>query len=132
MLPNRSHVMDTEIFALLIPIVAIVFGNAFAFGIIYFIVITRNRERMALIERGATAEEVFKSRKPSKYAALKNGLFLIGLAVGLMVGAIVNSLTVLDTTAVYFACSLFFGGLGLVIFYLIYMKNERSHSGNDF
>ncbi|WP_320054345.1 DUF6249 domain-containing protein [uncultured Acetobacteroides sp.] len=116
----------------LIPIFAIVFGNAFAFGVIYFAIVTRNRERMALIEKGATAEEIYQSRKISKYSALKNGLFLIGIAVGLIVAAIVSATTTLNPVAVYFAFILLFGGLGLVIFYLIYIKNERNQPGRDF
>lgn len=124
--------MDVASLAVLIPIVAIVFGNALAFGIIYFAIVTRNRERMALIERGATAEEIYQSRKVSKYSALKNGLFLIGIAVGLIVSAIVSAATSLNPVAVYFAFILLFGGAGLVIFYLIYTKNERNQPGSDF
>jgi predicted MFS family arabinose efflux permease len=125
-------IMDAGTLAVLIPIVGIVFGNALAFGIIYFAIVTRNRERMALIEKGATAEEIYQSRKLSKYSALKNGLFLIGIAVGLIVAAIVSATTALDPVTVYFAFILLFGGLGLVIFYLIYTKNERNQPGSDF
>ncbi|WP_131838939.1 DUF6249 domain-containing protein [Acetobacteroides hydrogenigenes] len=124
--------MDAGSLAMLIPIFGIVFGNALAFGIIYFAIMTRNRERMALIEKGATAEEIYQSRKVSKYSALKNGLFLIGIAVGLIVAAIVAATTLLNPVAVYFAFILLFGGLGLVIFYLIYTKNERNQPRSDF
>lgn len=124
--------MDAATLGVLIPIFGIVFGNALAFGIIYFAIVTRNRERMALIEKGATAEEIYQSRKVSKYSALKNGLFLIGIAVGLIVAAIVSATTALNPVAVYFAFILLFGGLGLVIFYLIYTKNERNQPGSDF
>jgi len=117
---------------MLIPIFGIIFGNALAFGIIYFAITTRNRERMALIEKGATAEEIYQSRRVSKYSALKNGLFLIGVAVGLLIAAIVSSTTIINPVAAYFAFILLFGGLGLVTFYIIYSKNERNQSGIDF
>ena len=113
----KIRIMDAGSLAMLIPIFGIVFGNALAFGIIYFAIMTRNRERMALIEKGATAEEIYQSRKVSKYSALKNGLFLIGIAVGLIVAAIVAATTLLNPVAVYFAFILLFGGLGLVIFF---------------
>jgi hypothetical protein len=125
-------IMDAGSLAMLVPIFGIVFGNALAFGIIYFAIMTRNRERMALIEKGATPEEIFQSRKISKYGALKNGLFLIGVAVGLIVAAIVSATTAINPVAAYFAFILLFGGLGLVIFYLIYTKNERNQPGSDF
>ncbi|TCN68925.1 hypothetical protein CLV25_105127 [Acetobacteroides hydrogenigenes] len=128
----KIRIMDAGSLAMLIPIFGIVFGNALAFGIIYFAIMTRNRERMALIEKGATAEEIYQSRKVSKYSALKNGLFLIGIAVGLIVAAIVAATTLLNPVAVYFAFILLFGGLGLVIFYLIYTKNERNQPRSDF
>ena len=128
----KIRIMDAGSLAMLIPIFGLVFGNALAFGIIYFAIMTRNRERMALIEKGATAEEIYQSRKVSKYSALKNGLFLIGIAVGLIVAAIVAATTLLNPVAVYFAFILLFGGLGLVIFYLIYTKNERNQPRSDF
>lgn len=117
---------------MLVPIFAIVFGNALAFGIMYFVIKTRNQERMALIERGATPSEVYANRRISRHAALKNGLFLIGVAAGLLVAAIVSETTSLNPVTSYFAFTLLFGGLGLVIFYLIYSKHERNNPGSDF
>lgn len=124
--------MTTGVLTLLVPISAIIFGNALAFGIVYFAIKTRNSERMALIERGATPEEVFASRRISRHAALKNGLFLIGIAIGLLVACIVSATTSINETTAYFAFTMLFGGLGLIIFYVIYSRYERNHPRNDF
>lgn len=124
--------MDTGTLAMLVPIFGIIFGNALAFGVIYIVVSTRNKERMALIERGATAEEIFTARRISKFSALKNGLFLIGVALGLIFAAILSYATELNPVALYFAFAFFFGGLGLLIFYVIYSKHERNNPGVDF
>ena len=124
--------MVTNVLALLIPISAIVFGNALAFGIAYFAIKSRNRERMALIEKGATPEEVYANRKISRHASLKNGLFLIGVAVGLLVAGIVSETTSINEVTAYFSFTMLFGGLGLIIFYLIYSRHERNHPGSDF
>lgn len=121
--------MDVSVLTMLIPIFGIVFGNAFAFGVVFIFIRSRYKERMALIERGATAAEVYGARKVSHELALKNGLFLIGFALGLFIAAVINEITSINAVAAYFACPLFFGGLGLVAYYIIHKRNERSQLG---
>ena len=54
-------------------------------------------------------------RKPSPYGGLKFGVFLIGFAVGILVGGILDTLNVLSEPEVgYFASIFLFSGLGLV------------------
>ena len=101
---------------------------ASAFGIMYMYYTTRNSERMAMIEKGASAELFKASRNQEKpkrnYSALKFtlkfGLFLIGIGIGFVLTVLidqafsVNEVELLSVGTV-FVC----GGIGLVIGYFI-------------
>jgi len=101
------------------------FITAFAmiFGIFYMFYTTRNKERLALIEKGADAS-LFKTGGSSAggfgkiFGVLKIGLFLIGLGSGVAMGYFVGTLG-MHEGASYPSMILLFGGLGLVIYYLI-------------
>lgn len=70
---------------------------------------------MALIEKGADAS-IFKN-PPSKYALLKWGIFLVGLAIGVIAGYALS--LVINEVAAFFTMIFFFGGVGLIVAYLI-------------
>jgi hypothetical protein len=102
---------------------------ATVFGILYMFYTTRNRERLALIEKGAEAS-LFNTGKDrvnifnwSKFT-LKVGMLSMGIAVGILVGAILGQAGVLDEDACYGAMIFFFGGLSLVLFYVIDRKSK--------
>lgn len=102
---------------------------ATVFGILYMFFTTRNKERMALIEKGADAS-LFNTGKDkesifnwSKFT-LKVGMLFMGIAVGIIVGAVLSNAGVLDENANYPAMIFFFGGLSLVLFYLIDRKSR--------
>ena len=112
--------------------VAITFIALFAtvFGIMYVFYTSRNKERMALIEKGADAS-LFNTGKEGKSLinwnkfTLKTGMFLIGIGLGIIAGAILDSADVFPSEeAGYFSMILVFGGLGLVLFYLFDRKNK--------
>ena len=111
--------------------VAIVFIALFAavFGILYVFYSTRHKERLALIEKGAdaslfnTGKEGTKSFSWNKFT-LKLGMLAMGIAVGILAGAILSNAGVLDEDANYPAMIFFFGGLSLVLFYVI-DKNKK-------
>jgi hypothetical protein len=100
---------------------------ATVFGIMYIYYTTRNKERLALIEKGADAS-LFSTGKDSGSAftwgkfTLKIGMLFMGIAVGIIVGAILSNAGVLDEHANYPAMIFFFGGLSLVLFYVIDRK----------
>lgn len=85
------------------------------FAVVYVYWTTRTKERLALIEKGADAS-IFKVPE-SKYALLKWGIFLIALAVGVITGNLLS--TVINEVTAYFTMILFFGGVGLIVAYLI-------------
>lgn len=108
--------MMTEI---LVPIAAF----ALTFGIVYIIVVARNRERMAMIEKGADPKDLVRG-KPNVYNILKWSLFIVGLGLGVFFGSLLETYTDMSEEAAYFAPILFFGGLGLLISFLI-TKNAK-------
>jgi len=111
-------------------LVAFIAFFATVFGIMYVHYTTRNKERMALIEKGADAS-LFTSRKDGSGSniswgkwTLKIGMFFMGVALGIIAGAVLSNAGVLNEGANYPAMILFFGGLSLVLFYVIDRKNK--------
>lgn len=110
--------MLTEI---LVPIA--IFGAIF--GIIYVIVSARNRERMAMIEKGIDPKEFMTKKISSPYTIIKWALLLVGLGLGLFFGSILEAYTDIPEEPGYFAGALLFGGLGLVLAFFITRKGEN-------
>ncbi|WP_348723648.1 DUF6249 domain-containing protein [Parabacteroides goldsteinii] len=72
----------------LIPLVAIVCAVGLPVVLLMVLVVrttrTKHEERMAMIEKGIVLEE--PERKANKFNALRNGLLMIGLALGAICG----------------------------------------------
>lgn len=81
-----------------------------------YVTSARNKERMALIEKGADITEIYQ-KKDHRNFSLKSGMFLIGIAVGLFMGYLLTVLTDIDHAVSYFSMILLFGGLSLVLFH---------------
>ena len=106
--------------AIMIPLIVF----AFLFATIYIFLTIRNKERMALIEKGASAE-LFKSKPmATQFLTLKFGLFFIGVAIGVLLGNILDIYTGLADGASYVSGIFLFGGLGLVAGYLFQAKKQ--------
>lgn len=82
----------------------------------------RKKERMSLIEKGADAS-IFAT-KPESSPSLKWGIFLTGLAIGLLLGNLLEAYTSMRPEVAYFSMIFLFGGLGLVIYYGIEKKKK--------
>lgn len=89
---------------------AIIFG--FLYAIIYLNI--RRKERMALLERGADPS-IFQEPKTEKQTSLRYGLFLIGLAIGILMGNVLEVSTSLGAETSYFSMVFLFGGIALVL-----------------
>ncbi|RCH53797.1 hypothetical protein DJ568_16300 [Mucilaginibacter hurinus] len=114
---------------ILVPILVPLGLFAMIFGIFY----VRNKERMAMIERGMDPRDVKPQSAP--YQNLKWGLLLIGAGLGLFLAAILDNMAFdgdAPTAAIYFSLIAIFGGLGLFISYRIEKKEvldkEKSNS----
>ena len=99
---------------------------ALVFGSIYIYVTTRNKERLALIEKGASPE-LFKSRPDanSNYRSFKLGLFFIGIALGIVAGYFLSGAG-MNENAAYFSMIFLFGGIALVVYHFLQKKNPEN------
>ncbi|HEX7494586.1 MAG TPA: DUF6249 domain-containing protein [Bacteroidales bacterium] len=98
---------------------------ATVFGIYYVHISTRNKERMALIEKGAdaslfnTGKEGQKSLFNWNKLTLKIGMLFMGIGFGIIAGSILDSFNIMSDGPGYVSMIFLFGGLSLVLFYLI-------------
>ena len=96
--------------AVLIPL--IVFSSIF--GVFYIFLSTRNKERMALIEKGADAS-LFQTKKTHRSnLTLKFGMLAVGIGIGILVASLIETYTVMDEEVAYPSMIFLFGGLFLV------------------
>jgi len=109
-------------------LVAFIALFATVFGIMYVFYTTRNKERLALIDKGADAS-LFNTGKEGQGSVnwnkftLKIGMLLVGIGLGVIAGAILESAGVFPSEqSGYFSMILIFGGLSLVLFYLFDRK----------
>lgn len=90
------------------------------FGIVYLYYSTRNKERLALIEKGADAS-IFNIGKRSgsswKVIVLNLAFLLMGIGLGVFIASIIATYSALDDDAVYPALIFFMSGVGLYIGY---------------
>jgi hypothetical protein len=111
-------------------LIAFIAFFATVFGIMYVHYTTRNKERMALIEKGAdaslfnTGKEVTRLNYNWGKFTLKTGMLFMGVALGIIAGAILSNAGVLNEGANYPSMIFFFGGLSLVLFYVIDRKSK--------
>jgi hypothetical protein len=92
---------------------------ALVFASLYVYLTTRNKERLALIEKGADPA-LFKQRDETGtgYSNFKFGLFLIGIALGIIAGYFLNEAG-MDEGPAFFSMIFLFGGIGLVVSFLL-------------
>ena len=113
--------MDAARMALLIPI----FSTLGLFLLIFGIVYLRNREKMAMIERGMDPRLQIDNAGSRNYI-LTAGMLMIGGGIGLFLAYILEwSLMLNDAAPIYFGMISFFGGLGLLSAYLIEKKAPK-------
>jgi len=94
-------------------------ATALVFGIRYM----SNKEKMAMIERGIDPGIGQSSPKP--FLSLKFGLLMAGLGLGVVAALITvtgSGFEDEDAAALYFGSIFIFGGIGLIISYVIEKK----------
>ncbi len=85
----------------------------------------RNSERMALIAQGIIpAEEEIKLNKanPNRFVSLRNGIALVGIAVGIIVAFLISEWMGFyeeKAFAIYTASILLFLGIGYLIYFFV-------------
>lgn len=131
----------------LAPMVVVSVMSFFTYKI--FELYARRKERMAIIEKLSNGidPQILKSQfsmpvyKDGNYGswAIRIGLLLVGVGLGVVIAAIVDLLAVAPSaenrelfyefrntiSVLYPACAAVFGGLGLVVAYFIENKNDK-------
>jgi len=90
------------------------------FGICYVYITARHRERMAMMEKGIENPSL-NPIKPSNAQTLKYGMLAVGIAVGIVVGELLNQG---DDMRIFSGMILLFGGLSLILNYYITRKHN--------
>ncbi len=94
------------------------------FTMIIFLRKYENEERMAMIEKGIDPTNKTKPRtNPS--GTLRFALLAIGAGIGLLVGNMLEKANLVEEEVAYFSMVLLFGGMGLLVSYLIQLKQDE-------
>lgn len=103
---------------------AVVGGFAAVVLSLYFYFRARNKERMAMIEKGMVFKNPSKPARPIR--SLKTGMFFIGIALGIFLGHLVGSSSRINEVVSFFVMILLFGGIALSLNYVLELKlNKR-------
>jgi len=95
------------------------------FGIVYVYLSTRNKERMSMIEKGADAS-MFTQKRNHTGMTLKFGMLLVGVALGILVGSLIDEYTTLPEEVGYFSMIFLFGGGALIANSVIENKKKQN------
>lgn len=115
--------MGTEVI-----IVPIMFG--IIFGIFYLHYSTRNKERLALIEKGADASIFVKGKKEHtapiwKVLTLNLALLLMGVGIGIFIAAILHYNLGVDEDVAYPGTIFLMAGIGLFTGFTMTKKIDK-------
>jgi len=108
-----------------VPIVFFIASAIIIITFMYLYFSTRHKERMSLIESGRDAGIFNENRKrQSGSNALKFGLFLVFIGLGVLVGVFMESTFNIPDASGVIPSILISGGLALLLYYRI-MKREE-------
>ena len=124
---NNQQPMSTPATEVLVPVALL----AMTFGIVYVSTTARHRQRMAMIDKGMDPGGFRDQEVPMR--GLRNGLFMIGVGLGLFFGYIMDinmpsngsDGDMGDSPLPYFIMVLLFGGLALVAHHLIVRRKQQ-------
>jgi len=104
---------------IIVPVIFLTF-----FGMVYYFLLTRNKERLALIEAGADAK-LFKSAANNWYFVIVLGLLSIGISLGAGLGYLVENMGVGDDETGYVIGIFLFSGLSLLASFFLIRKLKK-------
>jgi len=116
--------MSPFVIGLLVPLGAF----AMIFGIVYMVITARNKERLALIERGADPSlfETVKKNQPNR--VMKWGLFLLGVGLGFVVGDMMVKNGMMSEDYAYVSMICVFGGIALIVAFFLQRRQEKEEN----
>lgn len=98
----------------------------------YMSIKSKHEEKMAMIEKGIVLEEAARpERKPNRYSTLRNGIFMMGLALGVIIGMFVDASYSYNNDWFFLlvpAITVMCGGLSFIIYFFLsryLMEKER-------
>ena len=103
---------------ILIPLVFF----ATVFGVLYTFLTTRNKERLAMIEKGADPI-IFAQRRTR--IGIKLGLLSMGIAIGILSGEMIRHLTSMEKEPAIFSMIFLWAGAGLVLEHFLAKKESN-------
>ena len=92
--------------AIFVPL--IVFASIF--GMVFVWLSTRNKERLALIEKGADASLWTVKKEHRTNYTLKFGMLAVGIGIGILVGSLIGTYTAIDEDVAFPSMIFLFAG----------------------
>lgn len=98
---------------------------------------SRNIERMGLINQGIIPPDTPKKKSdPNRFVSLRNGIVLIAMGIGIMVGFLCSEYLVIGQGSEFWmtgASLVFFLGVGYLVYFLIVQKipDNRYREGSE-
>jgi Na+/H+ antiporter NhaD/arsenite permease-like protein len=125
----KIQLMEGNILIMIIVVQVLFWGTLF--GIVYIFISARNKERMALINKGADAS-IFRigGKKSNRLEALKWGLVIVSLGIGVFVGGIMMETRIIDEGPAFISMPLIFGGGGLLAYYGLTRNLDDDENNN--
>ena len=125
-----------DAFEAIVPLVAIIFTFGIPGIVIFWYINSRHRERMRLIEKGLSPDEVkqyfqnpYYVKEKNKYSALKWGMLLAFVGLGFFISEMLMEFTDVSD-GITPALLLFFAGLAFLFYYLIVSKKRNGNQVN--
>ena len=104
---------------------AFVLGVIFAFIVILVRVDAQKKERMFLLRSGKDPNlSNLKTDTFSSVNYLKWGIIVVSVGLGMLMGTIIGSLYGSRYEGMYLACLLIFGGIGIVVSFLVARNHQ--------
>ena len=95
----------------------------------YQFIASRHRERMGLINQGIIPPETSKKKSdPNRMVSLRNGIVLVSLGIGVIVGILSIENLVLEDSVKFFVMAsaiLVFLGIGYLVYFFLSQKIEK-------
>ena len=121
---------------LLIPLLAIICTIGLPILLVSLIVYksvqTKHQEKLAMIEKGMILQE--PEKRTNKYTALRNGLLLVGLAVGAMIGLGISETWLRDSFAGDFMIAIMtilFGGIAFLAYFFMIRSMQKQDNNPE-
>ncbi len=111
-----------------VAVLAIIFGSIF--GVFYLFFSTRNKERLALIEKGADASIFAKGAEKNpapfwKVFILNLSVLLTGIGTGILTAMLLDNILNVDEEALYPGVIFLTAGIGLFVGFTLTKKLDK-------